>query len=65
MEALLKAQPSVSGSGAGQLMLDPATAKVIGTAEDQAQQNGDAFVTAEMFLLFSLRLHPSLDQIDF
>jgi ATP-dependent Clp protease ATP-binding subunit ClpB len=51
VEALLKAVPSVSGSGAGNLMLDPATAKLIGTAEEEAQKNGDQFVTVEMFLL--------------
>ncbi len=51
VEGLLKAIPSVSGGGAGNLMLDPATAKLIGTAEEQAQANGDQFVTVEMFLL--------------
>ena len=51
VEELLKAIPAVSGGGAGNLMLDPSTAKVIGTAEEEAQKNGDQFVTVEMFLL--------------
>jgi ATP-dependent Clp protease ATP-binding subunit ClpB len=51
LEARLKAQPSVSGTGAGQLMLDPATAKLIGAAEEAAQKGGDEYVTVEMFLL--------------
>ncbi len=50
-EALLTAQPSVSGGGAGNLMLDPATAKLIGAAEELSQKEGDEFVTVEMFLL--------------
>ncbi|NET71440.1 MAG: ATP-dependent chaperone ClpB [Sphaerospermopsis sp. SIO1G2] len=51
IEAALESQPSVSGNGAGQLMLDPLTAKLIGIAEELAQKEGDAFVTIEMFLL--------------
>ncbi len=51
VEALLKKQPSVQGSGAGQLHLDPATARVFGTAEETARKQGDEFVAVEMFLL--------------
>ncbi len=51
LEAKLQAQPVVSGSGAGQLMLDPQTAKLIGAAEEAAHKAGDEFVTVEMFLL--------------
>ncbi|TAE82516.1 MAG: ATP-dependent chaperone ClpB [Alphaproteobacteria bacterium] len=51
LERLLKAQPSVSGAGAGNLMLDPSTAKLIGAAEELAVKNNDDFVTVEMFLL--------------
>lgn len=50
-EKLLSAQPAVSGSGAGQLSLDPSTAKLIGNAEDMSAQRGDEYVTVEMFLL--------------
>ncbi|TAE33397.1 MAG: ATP-dependent chaperone ClpB [Alphaproteobacteria bacterium] len=51
LERILKAQPSVSGAGAGNLMLDPSTAKLIGAAEELAMKNNDDFVTVEMFLL--------------
>jgi ATP-dependent Clp protease ATP-binding subunit ClpB len=56
LEARLKAQPAVSGSGAGDLRLDPATAKLIGAAEEAAHKNGDEYVTIEMFLLAASNL---------
>jgi ATP-dependent Clp protease ATP-binding subunit ClpB len=56
IEALLKKQPSVSGGGAGNLSLDPQTAKLIGFAEDAAVKQADAFVTVEMFLLAATML---------
>ena len=59
LEAKLQAQPAVSGSGAGDLRLDPQTAKLIGLAEESAQKSGDEFVTVEMFLLASTMLASS------
>ncbi len=56
IDALLKKQPSVSGGGAGNLSLDPQTAKLIGFAEDAAVKQADQFVTVEMFLLAATML---------
>ncbi len=47
----LKRMPKVEGSGAGQLHLEPALAKVFDQAEKLAEKNGDSFVTAEIMLL--------------
>jgi len=43
--------PSVEGSGAGQLHLDPLTAQVFAKAEEIANKAGDKYVTAERLLL--------------
>ena len=43
--------PTVEGAGAGQIYLDPATAKVFGRAEEIAKKAGDTYVTAERLLL--------------
>ena len=43
--------PKVQGSGAGQLYLAPATARVFDNAEKIAQKAGDSFVTVERLLL--------------
>ncbi len=43
--------PVVEGSGATQTYLDPQTARVLGTAEEQAQKSGDNFVTVEILIL--------------
>jgi ATP-dependent Clp protease ATP-binding subunit ClpB len=51
VEATLKAQPAVQGSGAGQLYLDPQVARLFGQAEDAATKNGDEFITVEILLL--------------
>ncbi len=56
LEAKLQAQPAISGSGAGNLMLDAQTAKLIGLAEEAAHKAGDEFVTVEMFLLSATML---------
>ncbi|RMF07109.1 MAG: AAA family ATPase, partial [Alphaproteobacteria bacterium] len=50
-EAALAKMPSVSGGGAGQLYLAPATARVFEAAEQAAKKAGDSFVTAERLLL--------------
>ena len=50
-ELSLQKLPKVQGSGAGQLTLDPALAKVFDQAEKLADKNGDSFVTAEIMLL--------------
>ncbi|SON57306.1 Chaperone protein ClpB [Hartmannibacter diazotrophicus] len=50
-EAALEALPKVAGSGAGQLYLSGATAKVFNTAEQIAEKAGDSFVTVERLLL--------------
>lgn len=47
---LLNKQPKISGSGAGQMYMDPDTAKVLKKAEDLAKSNGDSFVTVERIL---------------
>ena len=49
-EALAK-MPKVSGGGAGQVYLAPATARVFDAAEKAAEKAGDNFVTAERLLL--------------
>jgi ATP-dependent Clp protease ATP-binding subunit ClpB len=56
LEAKLQAQPAISGNGAGDLRLDPQTAKLIGLAEESAGKAGDEFVTVEMFLLAATML---------
>ena len=43
--------PVVEGSGATQTYLDPQTARVLGTAEEQAQKGGDNYVTVEILIL--------------
>src|SRR6202162_6385088 len=51
VEAALKKRPKVQGSGAGQLYLEPALARVFDTAEKVAEKAGDSFVTVERLLL--------------
>ncbi|MDH3579174.1 MAG: ATP-dependent chaperone ClpB [Hyphomicrobiales bacterium] len=50
-DAALAKMSKVSGGGAGQLYLTPATARVFETAEKAAKKAGDNFVTAERLLL--------------
>ncbi len=50
-ELALAKLPKVQGSGAGQLYLAPATARVFDNAEKIAQKAGDSFVTVERLLL--------------
>ncbi len=51
VEAALARRPKVEGSGAGQLYLDPALARVFATAERAAEKAGDSYVTVERLLL--------------
>ncbi|ODN68024.1 ATP-dependent chaperone ClpB [Methylobrevis pamukkalensis] len=51
VDAALEAVPKVAGTGAGQLYLSGATAKVFATAEKIADKAGDSFVTVERLLL--------------
>ena len=51
IEAELNKQPSVEGSGAGQIYLAPETARVFESAEEIAKKAGDSYVTAERLLL--------------
>jgi ATP-dependent Clp protease ATP-binding subunit ClpB len=51
VEATLAKLPKVEGSGAGQLYLAPALARVFGTAEKAAEKAGDSFVTVERLLI--------------
>jgi ATP-dependent Clp protease ATP-binding subunit ClpB len=51
VEALLAKRTRVTGSGAGQLQLEPALARVFETAEKAADKAGDSFVTVERLLL--------------
>lgn len=51
LETHLKAMPSVSGSGAGQLYLSPEMAKWSEKANEVANKAGDSYVTVERMLL--------------
>src|SRR5258707_662700 len=51
VEAALAKRPKVEGSGAGQLYMEPALARVFETAEKVADKAGDSFVTVERLLL--------------
>src|SRR5499433_3410662 len=51
VEAALAKRPKVHGSGAGQIYLEPALARVFETAETAAEKSRDAFVTVERLLL--------------
>jgi ATP-dependent Clp protease ATP-binding subunit ClpB len=51
VEAELDKLPRVEGSGAGQVYMDSATARVFDQAEKIAEKAGDSFVTAERLLL--------------
>src|SRR5438552_5334575 len=51
VEAALATRPKVEGSGAGQLYMEPALARVFETAEKIADKAGDSFVTVERLLL--------------
>jgi len=50
-EDALNKLPKVSGSGAGQVYLAPATARALDAAEQAAEKAGDSFVTVERLLL--------------
>ncbi|MBN9044032.1 MAG: ATP-dependent chaperone ClpB [Rhizobiales bacterium 62-47] len=50
-EAELAKLPKVSGGGAGQIYLAPATARAFEAAEQAADKAGDSFVTVERLLL--------------
>ncbi|HMR31759.1 MAG TPA: ATP-dependent chaperone ClpB [Geminicoccaceae bacterium] len=50
-EQLLRRQPKVEGSGAGQVYLAPETARLFDAAQKIAQKSGDSFVTVERLLL--------------
>ncbi len=49
--ATLAKLPKVEGGGAGQLFMEPATARLFDQAEQIAEKAGDSFVTAERLLL--------------
>ncbi len=51
VEAALAKMPKVSGGGANQLYLAPATARVFDTAEKAGEKAGDSYVTVERLLL--------------
>ena len=51
VEAALAKLPKVSGGGAGQVYLAPATARVFDQAEKIAEKAGDSYVTVERLLL--------------
>src|SRR5664279_2075360 len=51
VEAALAKIPKVSGAGAGQIYLAPATARIFDNAEKIAQKAGDSYVTVERLLL--------------
>src|SRR5215475_9574943 len=51
VEANLAKLPRVEGSGAGQVMMAPETARLFDNAESIAEKAGDSFVTVERMLL--------------
>src|SRR6188508_3040294 len=51
VEAVLQKMPKVSGSGAGQVYLAPALARVFDQAQKVAEKAGDSYVTVERLLL--------------
>ena len=51
VEADLEKLPQVEGTGAGQLFIDPATARVFEQARQISEKAGNSFVTAERLLL--------------
>src|SRR5215216_971676 len=51
VDSALSKLPKVSGGGAGQLYLAPATARAFDAAEKAAEKAGDSFVTVERLLL--------------
>jgi ATP-dependent Clp protease ATP-binding subunit ClpB len=51
VDAALAKMPKVSGGGAGQLYLAPATARVFDAAEKAGEKAGDSYVTVERLLL--------------
>src|SRR5258708_18225497 len=51
VEANLAKLPKVEGSGAGQVMMAPETARLFDQAEAIAEKAGDSFVTVERMLL--------------
>src|SRR5262249_55544934 len=51
VEANLAKLPKVEGSGAGQVMMAPETARLFDNAESIAEKAGDSFVTVERMLL--------------
>jgi len=51
VEQALQSMPQVEGAGAGQLYLQPETARLFDAAEQIAEKAGDSFVTAERLLL--------------
>src|SRR4051812_30725822 len=50
-EAELKKMPKVSGAGAGNVYLAPATARALDASEKAGEKAGDSFVTVERLLL--------------
>ncbi len=60
VEQLLAKMPKVSGSGAGQVYMAPALAKVFDQAEKLAEKAGDSYVTVERMLL-ALAIEPDAE----
>ena len=51
LEKALEARPAVTGSGAGQLSMDPDLAKILAKAEKLSRDQGDTFVAADQVVL--------------
>ena len=56
VEAVVNAQPVVTGSGAGDVVMDGAAARMLVLAEEERTRMGDDFVTIEAMLLAMERL---------
>ena len=55
LEKPAEAMPTVTGSGAGGLSLDPALARVLAKADAMARDRGDDFVAADIVTLAMAR----------
>ncbi|XDZ65828.1 ATP-dependent chaperone ClpB [Alphaproteobacteria bacterium LSUCC0684] len=51
IETVLEGLPAVTGSGAGQLSMDPDLAKILAKAEKLSRDHGDGFVAADQVVL--------------
>ena len=63
LEKTVEAMPTVTGSGAGGLSLDPALARVLAKADAMARDRGDDFVAADIVTLAMARSGASVAKL--